>query len=279
MLIPGVNLIMRLVFYVALVRKFNRNYFFVFLLVVLPLIFLPVVAFGDGHYIYVKKVKRPKEKKVKVARPTLKAKGTAAPAVSSVEQTEKKQISREKVPQVQHEDTSRALSMAEIRQKKAKAHIDRLNAKIKAAPKPQSSHSQVDEIKQSTKVKTMMPEMGMGPRSRDINEQVKKARGAQNEYERLLREQEAKQRRRQQMSQAQRPVTSPTVKKAAANKAKTAVKRSSDIKMIKRPATAVAQKPAVTRRPIKSAVQVKRPVATKPKQSKANPHNVKINFG
>ncbi len=266
MLIPGVNLIMRVVFYVALVRKFNRNYFFVFLLTVLPLIFLPVVAFGDGHYIYIKRVKRPKEEKARFARSAQKEKGGTSSSSIKNTQVEKVDTQSKVAPKAQHEYAAPALSMAEIRKQRAKAHIDRLNAKLESSRKMQAQTASQIRAKKLVQASKTMPEMQMGPKSRNINAQVKKASEMTNEYERLLREQEARQRRRQQvLRQARKSVINPAVKKSIAI---------NDV--AKRPLGAVKvitkqSKPVAINSPV-------RKVTPKPRANQTNPHGIKINF-
>ncbi len=61
-LIPGVNFVMRAVFYTHVARKFHRSYFLVPFLVLLPIVFLPIVAFGDGRCNHTR-LKKIKEKK------------------------------------------------------------------------------------------------------------------------------------------------------------------------------------------------------------------------
>lgn len=68
MIIPGVNFIMRIIFYVRVAKTFRRTYFMVPFLVVLPLLFLPIVAFGDGRCSHVRLPKVKKVKKSKVAK-------------------------------------------------------------------------------------------------------------------------------------------------------------------------------------------------------------------
>ena len=53
MLIPGINIIMIVVVYINIARVFKRSYFIVPFLFICPLIFIPIVAFGNGkcdHY-------------------------------------------------------------------------------------------------------------------------------------------------------------------------------------------------------------------------------------
>lgn len=57
MLIPGVNLIMRLVVYFYMARTFRRSYAIVLGLVLLPLIYVPVVAFGNGKCQHFRKAR------------------------------------------------------------------------------------------------------------------------------------------------------------------------------------------------------------------------------
>ncbi len=58
MIVPGVNLVLRAVFYVRIAQKFNRSYIFVPLLYIFPLIFLPIVAFGDGKCVRLNKAEK-----------------------------------------------------------------------------------------------------------------------------------------------------------------------------------------------------------------------------
>jgi len=53
MVLPGINLVVSVVLYIYMARVFRRSYFFVLGLVLLPFIFIPIIAFGEGrcdHY-------------------------------------------------------------------------------------------------------------------------------------------------------------------------------------------------------------------------------------
>ncbi|MBR5389082.1 hypothetical protein IK146_00750 [Candidatus Saccharibacteria bacterium] len=174
MLIPGVNISMRIVFYIALAKRFNRNYFFVPLLVILPLVFLPIVAFGEGQHIYVKR-----ERKLK----KIDSKHVRDREHYNVERP----LPKERY--VAYEDVGEAkedvMSMAELRKERAQAQVKKITTKVQS----ESTKSIVE--RKTVAVKKMMPEMKQGP----IGE---KYSNAEARYERLLKEQEARQKRREQ---------------------------------------------------------------------------------
>lgn len=88
MLIPGVNIIMRVVFYIFLARKFDRSYVWVPFLVLVPIAALPIVAFGEGHCIRVKIPKR----NGKPAKKESQKKVVKKPEPKPVKKVEKEQV-------------------------------------------------------------------------------------------------------------------------------------------------------------------------------------------
>ena len=203
MLVPGINLLMRVYFYVVLVKKFNRNYGFVPFLVLLPLLFLPIVAFGEGRYIYIDKTKREsRQKKLERSKkPTKQVQKMAQPAA--------------KEPEATDEEIIRVLSMAEVRESRAQARAEK--EEIKETRKVQARMPLVRPAAQtaarSVQTKDMMPMMRQGPMAQRT--QVEKDVA----YSRLLRQQEEEQRLRTQRRQRMVPNCSVVVEKPVAKAA------------------------------------------------------------
>lgn len=94
MLLPGINLVLLIIFYFYLARVFRRSYFMVLGLIVLPVIFLPIFAFGEGkcdHYQpHAKLVDQPyrlpvqQKKNIGKNQPIYKVEANPVPKKSSV---------------------------------------------------------------------------------------------------------------------------------------------------------------------------------------------------
>ena len=248
MLIPGVNLIMRVIFYVKLARKFNRNYGFVPFLVLLPLIFLPIVAFGDGKYIYIDRAKLKSEKKKQeiAEKSALRAKAAA----------KKQRVKAPSVAEIQAEDDfeselAEVLSIAEVRENRAQARVEKAEARMRETISSQRAESMP---RKPVQTKDMMPTMKQGP----MSQQARIRRdNVESEYERLLRQQEEAQRRRMQRQRQTATPTSPAVKRPVAN----------------RP---VAARSVAAKRPTMD-IRVRKPVQ-KPQPAKPTARKIKIDF-
>lgn len=108
MLLPGLNLVLLIVFYFYLARVFKRSYFMVPGLFILPVVFLPIIAFGEGkcdHYQpHAKLVDQPRRRPVqkkKVAgksQPIYKIEHNPAPKKPPVTATTTIQIAGDEKP-------------------------------------------------------------------------------------------------------------------------------------------------------------------------------------
>ena len=169
MLIPGVNLIMRTVFYVFIARRFDRSYWMGPGLLILPLVFLPIVSFGDGTCPH---IRIPKQKRERKNRAPLTQESKAEtdkkeiPLIETSSVTSATKKPEEKGSTVKNNNKTeppRVLAMAELKQKRA----DR------------------------------MPSMKQGPKGKDIARQKAKAQKVQEgEYAKLLRQQQVAQKKR-----------------------------------------------------------------------------------
>ena len=209
MLTPGVNLIMRVVFYVVLVKKFNRGYFFVALLTILPIIFLPVLAFGDGRHIHIARKDRTSVDKKRVAKTSKAERKLEKKQLAEKRKSEKRALKKKSEEQFEEP----IVTVEEY---------NRLHAKEQAVAQKtrnisvKSSHNQANVTNKPVQTKEGMPEMRKGPTGRDIDAQVKKVQDEMTEYERLLKAQEAKQRQRElKMGRIKTVAQKPAVNSAA----------------------------------------------------------------
>ncbi|MBR3318886.1 hypothetical protein IKG06_00035 [Candidatus Saccharibacteria bacterium] len=234
MLIPGVNIFMRVYFYIVLVKKFRRNYGFVPLLVILPLLFLPIVAFGEGRHIYISKDERKSKQKVREMqsrqkleekREQKKRKKLSAEqfkktfkqkcasindrlAGKKAEQEEEMEESWIGVSETE-EKTEEVLSMAQVRENRAQVRAERELARESRAPLSQPSVP----MNKPVQTKDMMPMMRQGPMGQRAELEKDGA------YERLLRQQEEEQRLREQRRQRIVPNRAVVVEKPVAKAA------------------------------------------------------------
>jgi len=241
LLIPGVNVILMIVFYFFLSKKFNRNYFFVLGLTVLPLLFYPIVAFGDGKckHVKLKKHKEAKKSKAEARRDAMlqKKKQKAEKAAVKVSKKSGTYIETPVVEQVSPEEP--ALSMAELRiQREAARH-----------PRATRSYLEYDPTEMTVKLGNAspaagwadtMPSMGQGPKARDISKQKQIVEESRTEYERLLKQQQEAQKRRVRHYHPQQR----TVNKTAAQRPRPITNQA--VRVSQRPMN-VTKRPAVTR--------------------------------
>ena len=177
MLIPGVNVIMRMVFYAFLTQKFNRNIFFVPALTVLPIVFLPILAFGEGKYFYVgggekagaATIMKEKPKKRREIKKSLKEK--VQKINRSMERAAKEEPAVEPEPEV--------LSVAEVFEQRAIAKTEKAQPiEPKLVEKPSQSH-----VVKRASTGVAMPMMRQGEMAQKYYEEEKTRR------ERLLKAQ------------------------------------------------------------------------------------------
>ena len=254
LLIPVVNLAMVIVFNIHLCRKFSRSYIFVPLLILLPIIFLPIMAFGDGKHVYVKSPKRekiPREKRVKKARvenatipsekpaPTPEIILPKPPAESPSNSPLKTPTPVATLPV--------ALTTAELREKREMKKAKTATPQMDFTPLRPVIPNEVLAMAE----KDDMPLMKSGPRARDIACQARKARHT-SEYEALLARQQSAQRKRE------------------ANRAKHAVKKPASKPVQKPIAKRPIAKPAPTSAPKPIARPVPRPISPKPVPTSAS---------
>ena len=176
------------------------------LLVLLPLIFLPIVAFGEGQHIYTNK-KRKNEKHDETKRQKIRAKAEQ-PLL------EEQFIAYEKFEEEAEENV---LSMAELKVERAYAQIKKTDARIQNRPMRNMGEKKV------VPAKDMMPEMKQGPISRNYHNTEARA----DRYEKLLKEQEERQRRRE----LKKKLPSSMAKKHTSNTPNTHL-TSSDVRVI-----------------------------------------------
>lgn len=194
MLVPGVNLLVRIYFYIVLVKKFNRNYGFVPLLILLPLIFLPIVAFGEGRCIYIDKAKRESKQRGQEKRLEQARRGQAMRSAA-------------KEPEMTDEEIMRVLSMAEVRENRAQVRAEKEAVREARIPLAQPV---AQKVARSVQTKDMMPMMKQGPMAQ--RNQIEK----DVVYGRLLKQQEEEQRLRTQRRQRMVPNRSVIVEKPVA---------------------------------------------------------------
>lgn len=219
LIVPGINLIMRVIFYVYVARKFSRSYLLVPCLTVMPLVFLPIVAFGDGQCPHVKVERRKREKKVRKNKRTTveimlptefedsakeKRSVTVTPQKSDEIKPEtepKKTISEVRVVKI-HDV---ALSMAELKIQRQEAKNVKEKRKTAVAAKSAEPKLKYEEMKPQIPKADRMPTMGQGAISRNLAVQKEKAKEVQtSEYDRLLRKQQEAQKKRQERKPQQR---------------------------------------------------------------------------
>lgn len=210
LLVPGVNFIARAIFYVFVTRKFSRSYFLVPCLVAVPIVFLPVVAFGEGESSHIK-IERAKEKKgPKEKVDDMERELAEMPAFDEFEPDEEDRAEQQKAKPRQ----KKRLAMDFVRPRKEKLNAPRpitkpgarkqnrpvvkpVRRKRAVTPRPIAKPVEPEPPKVIAPKADRMPEMGRGAISREIEAQRKKAEVVHtNEYETLLEKQQEAQRRR-----------------------------------------------------------------------------------
>ena len=215
-LIPGVNLIARVYFYAVLVRKFKRDYGFVPFLVMFPLIFLPIIAFGEGRHARIDRGKR-ESKQRRLEREQEKQAKRGGKNVKPAKQAQKKAQPATKEPT--DEEILRVLSMAEVRANRAQARAEKEQAKaarevrvVREVRVPQAQPV-APKVIRPVQTKDMMPSMRQGAMAQRARIEREGA------YARLLRQQEEEQRLRTQRRQRMVPNRSVVVEKPVAKAA------------------------------------------------------------
>lgn len=210
MIIPGINLIMRIVFYVFLAKKFNRNYVWVPFLVLLPVVALPIIAFGEGHCIRVKvpvrKEEEPVAKKVApaVRNTTPARKVVAKPVQKPVKEEESIEDFERELEKVVEQAKTRKVSAPKTVPAKAevKKPVNPPRTRTIAQPSsmPTIKRRSVSTVSRPANVRKTkaepMPSI-QGSRGVDISFGTKRVTKAKTEYELLLEQQQAAQRKRE----------------------------------------------------------------------------------
>ena len=213
-IIPGINIIMRTVFYVKLAKKFNRSYFWVPFLCILPFPCLAIVAFGDGHCPHIKieehldrREKRLLSKKQLVRNNTFKASDSELvnAGTKNVEMSDNEidKILQEEMAETPKGEENRVLSMAELKTRKIQNKEEREQIKRGSANAFISPQTGDNKAGDRVKAANLMPEMRQGPKGQMLSELKKKGeaervknaeeskREKNSQYERLLKAQKA----------------------------------------------------------------------------------------
>ncbi len=205
MIVPGVNLIIRIVFYVFLVRKFNRSYAWVPFLVLFPVVALPIIAFGEGHCMRVKvparKAEEPVSRKaVTAVRKEVPSKVVSRPAPKPEKEEEGIEDFERELEKIVEQDKHGKKSVAKARparveaQRPVVAHRPTVSRPVAKPVVRRASATARPAAMRRTRPEPMPLVQGLS--GADISFGVRRAAKTKSEYELLLEKQQAAQRRR-----------------------------------------------------------------------------------